>query len=213
MPKVLDTDGMDSLLAGFYPLWAFLSPMAALLLPSLCKSTGHTDQGASPPAIWHPRHRLELHSPPAPHPHPRPWTWRRPLQPVCTQGGRLGLYCQGCSYKRKTSKGVGTGTKWSEVVPGLRKAILISYCRNHINSFLMRRCWERIKRKLPLEPFYKSGKYCSACVLNKPRSPIMQIKCWKSDLGGASEDVLSSLIQDASPRQLYPSQRGKRVLS
>jgi len=66
MPKVLDTDGMDSLLAGFYPLWAFLSPMAALLLPSLCKSTGHTDQGDSPPAIWHAGHRLELHSPPNP---------------------------------------------------------------------------------------------------------------------------------------------------
>lgn len=49
----------------------------------------------------------------------------------------------------------------------------------------MHRCWEKEKRKLPSEPLYKSGRDCSACVLNKPRSPIMKIKCSKSDLGGA----------------------------
>lgn len=114
MPKVLDTDGMDSLLAGFYPLWAFLSPMAALLLPSLCKSTGHTDQGDSPPAIWHAGHRLELHSPPT--------LSFKALPAACAHStGQAGPIWSGVRLQEENTQRGGNGNKVKWSSPRLRK--------------------------------------------------------------------------------------------
>lgn len=133
-------------------------------------------------------------------------TWPRASRPAslpvatAQHQGSLGSCCQGSSCRRKTPKVMREETKQREVVLGSVKGNFhIRMQKTVINFFLVHRCWETEKRKLPSEPLYKSGWDCSACVLNKPRSLIMQIKSCKSDLGGVSEDVLSSLIQGTSP--------------